>query len=226
MSLSTEFIDIHDSKEDYGTILDDFAYKLQNYLVELKIPNSTACVIANCLAERMSDHKLYYHTPVHILSIFDFAKRNNIELEDYEKIAIWFHDAIYDTYKPFGQNELLSADFMKALLTPYLSVELIDDVHRVICETANHLDQDTYPPANKVLDLDIFTFCTTPKNLDFITECIFKEFQPIERTLFNQNRKKFLQSLIKKGYIYRTDLFREKFESLAMDNITKEIESL
>jgi predicted metal-dependent HD superfamily phosphohydrolase len=189
---------------------------------EYKIHSYTAQAIAHAVFDRMSDYRLHYHTPVHVLAIFDFAKMHDINLLPWEELAIWFHDSVYDVNNVFGDNERLSADFMYAMMRPY--VKDAYDANAAIVQTSCHMEPTCPERYAKVLDLDMCGFAAPRDVQKVITECIRKEYDT-DLTTFNQGRKKFLEKLISKGPIYRTAEFA-KFEPLAQENIRLDLEEL
>ena len=38
----------------------------------------------------MMNGNVHYHTPYHVLSMFEFARTHNLRLQPHEKLAIWF----------------------------------------------------------------------------------------------------------------------------------------
>lgn len=228
MKLHENFFDLNDpvSKEQglTGWVKRQFINRCSEFLLKVcstKL-SSTSEAIAAALYARMSDTCLHYHTPVHVLSILDFAKDHQIYLTLWEELAIWFHDAIYYRFTPnSGVNERYSANFMVALLEPNLSNVEQDLAYRAILETSRFMEVQTYPEFEKILDLDVCSFAWERPIYDRVTECLRREFGPS----FDQGRKAFLKNFLKKGFVYRTKEFAP-FEPLAQENIRKDIEDL
>ena len=92
---------------------DKFIYGLMDDLVETGLPAPYSRAVAGSICELMSNDTLFYHNYIHPLAMFSFAEQNGIELELWERLAVWFHDAIY--IKGNKNNERRSADLVDAL---------------------------------------------------------------------------------------------------------------
>lgn len=194
-----------------------------------KIPSLTAYAITRCVYERMMDASLYYHTPLHILTLFQFAQQNEIELEEWEKLAIWFHDVIYIPGYPL--NEWYSAEFMKSMIAPFLDPSIIDNVWNGIIATSKHLLKSTGseldPKFERLLDLDLCSFSWDKENYDASSDKITEEFLSLTGVSgWKEGRIKFLTDLLAKPSIYRTSFFKEKFEQKARANIEQTLKEL
>ena len=222
----TEFWDLHDPTGPpklYDQAKEDFTLALTIFLEKHDVLFYTGHAIARALWERMIDRRLHYHTPIHILSIFQFAEKEGITLEPWEELAIWFHDSVYIPQLP-GTSEELSAMFMRAMVAPAFSETELAEVQFAIETTANHLHPYTNPLYNKILDLDMISFSWLDQ-VNTINSCIRKEFDYVNEETYNKGRKAFLTKLISKGFIYRSNEFK-KYESLAVENINKQLETL
>lgn len=223
MKYTENFIDFSYTTNEFKEIIRlDFFNKLFRFFKDdLKIKTNVATSIANCLFFRMNDVQLHYHTPVHILSIFEHAEKNNIPLEIWEKLAIWFHDAIYDIATKAPGNEYQSADFMKSLMEPYVDKDLLELAYTQIKMTANHLfkNEDLNSLYFKVLDLDLCNFSWSKENFLKAGECVRNEYLAINDQDYLKNRNNFFQLLLSKGYIYRTNYFLN-VEDKAKENLS------
>lgn len=191
---------------------------------------TTALSIGETIIARMSEDGLHYHTPPHVLNIFQFAKDNNIELENWEKTAIYFHDAVYLPLGTPGMSENCSAQFFQTLMKPFIlkSDGQIDynellKISTAITVTSLHCDATVKPEWHKILDLDLFGFALPPEENEYFNSLVKKEYVEfgIKSEDYDIKRKEFLNKLISKGFLYRTELFRDKFETVAMENIKK-----
>lgn len=192
--------------------------------------SSTAAAITSALVERMSERGLHYHTPPHIVNILQSAKFLGIELEPWETMSIFFHDAIYVPGSPFGMNESCSAQFYQALMKPYVNKpdkstdynELLK-VSTSITMTAQHCEalEGGNPMWHRVLDLDLLGFALPAGASDYVNNLVKMEFLDfgVKEEDYDKGRKVFLEKLISKGYIFRTEFFKNKFEDIAMENI-------
>lgn len=197
-----------------------------------KMPDPTALAVTNCLFARMSDARLHYHTPVHVLSMLQTLYENRDDLKDFNEgmeLAIWFHDAIYLPGAKHGLSEELSAAFMKTLLDPYVDDKTMSWADNAVTITAQYesptIGNHRY---ETMMDLDLCSLSWDWENYKAAGDCIEKEFVPLVCTKeqFMKGRLGFLQSLLSRKSIYRSDFFREKFEKKARENLNRSLEEI
>jgi len=206
----------------------DFVNKLSFFLHDQYVmkPNR-AIAISTALFSSMSDMDLYYHTPLHIMSMLAWAQENDITLSPPVELALWFHDAIYDPRAKQGDNEEQSQQFMRSLLKPYVSAKELAQVGFMIEMTGEHftphqLSADT----NLLLDLDLCNFAWDHKNYTASAQAIELEFSFHGKDAVRQGRRKFLVELNDKENIYRSKFIHNKFEARARANIQRTINRL
>ena len=222
---SLKEIEIKKGSEDYGQ-------NLANLLSELKCnPYYIRSIMQSTFHANMND-KVFYHSPLHVLSILSFAQINGIALEDWELLAIYFHDAIY---RPDGKkNEINSIQFMLALLSDTgISSTVLSKTANGIQATAMHLDEDVDPTVEKLLDLDIHIFSLPGAKYVEQSNNIRQEwvnedplFNGVTNIEFTKGRIQFLEKFSSKKSIFRTDFFKKSWETNARNNINMEIDIL
>lgn len=225
------FFNIHSANEtDLHNLKKDFHKSLEDTLTDANCDQEYISAIVNSLYSSMVNFRVYYHTPVHIMSILSFSKEHGIELTNAEKLAIFFHDAIY---RPGSKNnERYSIDFMKSLLNETgIRPDIINTTGYLIHHTSLHLEDliSSIGVENLVMDLDMSGFTATPGVFTFQSLMIEKEFHRgygsdiFTLSQFLKGRKKFLTALKNKKSIYRTKLFLDKFEHRAQINLSNAI---
>lgn len=120
-------------------------------LVELKYSPDMSEYIARVLCETLQGNVKRYHTNAyHILSIFSFVERHKIQLTQSQKLALLFHDAIYDLDSGSPEeNKTRSIKFMDSLLGKKGNVL---GAKRCIAGTAYHCNPE---PLKGILNYDI-----------------------------------------------------------------------
>ena len=215
----TDFFDIRSLEIFEMTIVyKDFVDGLQAFLKSFigdGLPDDRAGTIARTVVGSMSDPSLHYHTPVHVLSMFQFAEQNGLEIGCANELAVWFHDSIYVPGKE-GQNEPCSGHFMKALLDPFLDEAISQKVDGIIQATAKHLEEVSVDHM-LIMDLDLCAFAF--ENQDVVQQCVRDEYPDLNDTEYAERRKAFLEALIAKGHVFRSAVFRDRFDDIAMKNI-------
>lgn len=195
--------------QEQSSVYVDFVGNLSHLLERLHVGPS-AVPIAEALFKRMSDPQLYYHTPVHVLAMLQFAVENQIALAWWEEIAIWFHDAVYvPRNKEFGVNEWASAKFMEAMMGPFIANHKLTLISMGIHYTAHHTDLEVPSKFNLLLDLDCAVFAFRDPGRAVANYCVKMEYEPIckddEELMWG--RINFLERLMAKGSLYRSRPF-------------------
>lgn len=238
-----DFYDIHAPENGYkvGNARVDFIMNFTEFMRDtFDMKELTAKSIAYAVFYRMYDHALSYHTPIHVLSMFQFADKINNEgapsffdLGPCEQLAIWFHDSVYVPTAGEGENEFNSTMFMNAMLKPFVKDKrILAEAGEMIGETAYHMGpefpMDGYGYIRAVvLDLDLSSFSFEYEKFAKVSELVAKEYREVYTPdEFIAGRKAFLEKLLTKGFIYRTPYFRERFEDRAKDNVTRAIKDL
>jgi predicted metal-dependent HD superfamily phosphohydrolase len=203
----------------------------------LNIDKAEADMIAYTLWARMSNVNLHYHTPVHILAIFQkFQELAEIypELMAYYlrpdvHLAIWFHDAVYNVGAKQFQNESDSAAFMWHMIPeqryPGSGYSLLDEAFTLVLNTGdfNNLDMDDV--SNVVMDLDIMGFGYPSEDYYTINHVLLKKefLSKMSEEDYNRGRDAFMETVRKRPYVYRTPIIRGLYEYQAQLNINSEI---
>jgi predicted metal-dependent HD superfamily phosphohydrolase len=229
---SYRFFDLHDvrvprGKQRIEDTRSDFVKNFGDLLtLKFKVPSHSADAVAEAVFRRMSDRTLHYHTPVHVLAIFQWWQEfiaDKFPLTDLQQLAIWFHDAVYCPTAEKSMNERQSALFLRSMMTPYLNINQLQQVESMIEATALHESERTLPEEhNSILDLDLCNFLWSKEEQEQVTRAIAKEYE-IPLDVFFKGRQAFLTMLISKGFLYRTEFFQKKFEAQAMRSIKEMI---
>lgn len=102
------------------------------------------------LTRRYCEPHRHYHTIGHIADMLHRGRE--LDLRDEQVLAIWFHDAIYDTRS--DTNEQDSADLAVQMLgaADHASAK-IEDVRQIVLDTKGHVP--SIPGSAAVIDLDL-----------------------------------------------------------------------
>jgi predicted metal-dependent HD superfamily phosphohydrolase len=199
----------------------DFIFNLYECLLSLGVKSARSEAIAGSVYSLMSDEDLRYHTPWHVISIFQWAEQNNITLEPWEQLALWFHDAIYVPGK--NDNEVRSGQFMRAVLPSGISE--IDYAHAGILGTAAH-DIDPVVSGNfefdLLMDLDLCMFAWPYPEYKAASDLVAAELIPVYGPeKYKQGRHDFLSGFFHRTSVFRSKLFLDNHELHAKTNILK-----
>jgi predicted metal-dependent HD superfamily phosphohydrolase len=178
------------------------------------------------LINAYSSPERFYHNLSHIADchwIFDRAKSLTTYPEEVE-LAIWFHDAIYDTRS--SNNEQRSAEWAKSVIHQTgLSHDLADRVSQLILATGHHgevRDSD----AQVLVDVDLSILGREKEVFWQYEENIRQEYAWVPADRFRQKRTEVLRGFLNRSYIYHLEVYREAFEETARLNLTQAIAQL
>jgi predicted metal-dependent HD superfamily phosphohydrolase len=168
-----------------------------------------------------------YHTARHIgacLRLLDDATIATLATRLPEvEAAIWFHDAIYDTRAI--DNEERSAELAEATLG---DAGVPDEV---VARIAAHVRATKHHEADSrdselVLDIDLSILGERPELFARFEEEIRREYAWVEPADYARARAAVLLRFDEREHIYRTPLFRERYESSARKNIAASLEKM
>lgn len=181
------------------------------------------------LMSRYTESHRYYHNQNHLEAmLLEFENITQI-IRNYEAVllAIWFHDAIYDTHAK--DNEERSAKlFSDFALEKNLSHDLSAEVVRLILAT-KHDKIYTDIDAQILNDIDLSIFGNPRSEFLKYEENIRKEYSWRNDNTYKKERLKVLTFFIGRldnRRIYQTSHFENKYGEDARKNITQLIGEL
>lgn len=165
----------------------------------------------------------FYHNLWHIkdcLEIFELAEYSSVH-KDEVKLAIWFHDAIYDT-KGSG-NEQKSAAWADSVIGQAgVDKDVADTVSHLILATC-HTAEVTGIDEQIIVDVDLSIFGAEEEVFWQYEENIRKEYAWVPETIFASKRVQILRSFLSREYIYHLCVYRTLFEQKARENLSSAI---
>lgn len=205
---------------------DDVDKAMRVLLDRLGLPFDTVNYLIERWWWKMTEPGRHYHTPVHIMGMFNTADRHKIQLDDVQQLAIWFHDAVYDPHAPGGENENRSAAWLTRLLSEaQIQHETGDGAADLIRWTAHHTDPNVPAPNAIIMDLDLSGLSSATANFTRQSEAVRAEFRHLSDRDYARNTIGFFTRLLDRKHIYRTPVFKP-FESVAREHLKQEIERL
>jgi predicted metal-dependent HD superfamily phosphohydrolase len=180
--------------------------------------------IFTALQKAYAGKKRHYHNTQHIealLSAF-YECKSNIKDEDTVLFAIYFHDMVYNALK--SDNEAQSAqkaiDFLTKTTFP---PDKIAKVAAFINATKVHQNTLNDPDLDFLLDADLQILGASAEIYDRYTQQIRQEYSIYPDFIYKAGRKKALKHFLELPFIFKTELFRSKYEANARINLQKEI---
>jgi predicted metal-dependent HD superfamily phosphohydrolase len=178
------------------------------------------------LVSRYSEPYRHYHNLSHIaecLNEFDTARQlaqQPLALE----LAIWFHDAIYDTRA--ANNEEKSAELaQKRIADAKGGGELCASVFALVMATKTH-DPSLHPDAPLLVDIDLSILGKPEERFWEYESQIRREYDWVPENVFAMKRAEILERFLGRERLYSTKQFFDNYEKQARANIRASIEKL
>lgn len=204
----------------------DFVSALRREMRAIGLTNGSLGHLQERLWSVMDQPIRHYHSPVHVLAMFDYAAAAGMELTIPERLAIWFHDSVYDPTAPPGANEAQSASLMSRWLSDAsLDPHALAQAQKIILSTAQHAAQDVPREHHRVLDLDLAGFSAPRDVFERQSAALRLEFAHVSDTEYAQATAEFLRTLLSRGSVYRSAEMAAR-ESAARRQIEREIQRL
>ena len=176
--------------------------------------------------KKYSEEGRYYHNLEHLENMFAEldAVEDKIENVAAVSLSVFYHDIIYDASSK--SNEEQSAGFAKTKLKKLkVSSGLIEKISDQIMATKAHRQSESRD-TNYLLDADLSILGKDLKTYIDYTKKIRKEYSIYPDLLYKPGRKNVLKHFLEWDTIFKTEYFREKYETRARENIQFEIDSL
>jgi len=181
----------------------------------------------NRLVNLYSEPGRNYHDLRHIEDCLDRLDevKDFVENPDQLEIAIWYHDAIYDTHARDNEDE--SAAFVYEICkNSGTSLDFARNVSDLILLTTHNAMPEN-EDGKILMDIDLSILGKSPEEFDEYEEKIRQEYFWVPEKDFNEVRaEEVLQRFLDRDSIYLTDFFREKYQTQARSNIERSLEKL
>ncbi len=192
---------------------------------DLGLSASAPSILEDLLA-RYSEASRAYHTTQHLEECFEqFALASHLSHHAGEvQVALWFHDAIYDTRSP--QNEERSAAWATEVLAAAgASADVQLRVSELVLAT-RHNAEPTSADARLTVDIDLSILGAPPSRFDEYEVQVRSEYSWVPDPVFRQARAKILREFLAHQFVYTTDFFRERLEARARANLERSLARL
>lgn len=177
------------------------------------------------LATLYSEENRFYHNLEHIAACLqecEFAQKEIYHPMDI-KLAIWFHDAIYDTQRNDNEENSVLL-FIEAAKELGLSQYTVNPVKTMILAT-KHVKTYSVNSSSQNNDLCLFLdidLSILGKNKEIFTKYdkdIRQEYSWVPEAAYTVARKDILEGFLSRERIFISDIFARKYEFLARKNI-------
>jgi len=167
-----------------------------------------------------------YHTVQHLAAcLLELDRTRELARKPAEvELALWFHDAIYRTYR--NDNEYRSAEWAARLLAKHgAAEEVISNVRNLVLATA-HASSELNGDAGLVVDIDLSILGQPPAVFDEFERNVRREYWWVPARRFARARSSILESFLQRPAIYHFPPFRERYEATARMNLERALRAL
>jgi predicted metal-dependent HD superfamily phosphohydrolase len=167
-----------------------------------------------------------YHTARHLDECFAAlpALRSAAERPAEIELALWFHDAIYDTRR--HDNEARSATWAREVVARAgLGADVGERVATLIMATRH----DAVPAgadACVLVDIDLKILGEAPARFDEYERDVRAEYSWVPGAMFRRERRKIVKQLLEREVLYATPYMRESHEVRARGNLRRSLAAL
>lgn len=165
-----------------------------------------------------------YHTAQHIdecLAQLDLV-REQCERPAEVELALWFHDAIYRSWRRDNEEQSAALALRTLHAAPPDSLERI---RQMILATRQH-DEGLSGDAALVLDIDLAILGAPAVVYERFERAIRREYWWVPRARYAAGRSKILARFLDRPAIYTHDLFYQRYEQAARANLRSALEQL
>jgi predicted metal-dependent HD superfamily phosphohydrolase len=178
------------------------------------------------LRARYCEAHRFYHTLQHLdecFAVLGAASSLATRLPEVE-LALWFHDAIYDTHAQ--DNEDASAQWAeRSLLAGGAAPEVAARVRELVLAT-KHAATPESGDAQLLVDVDLAILgAPVPRFAEYERQ-VRQEYGWVPERAFREGRARILQSFLARPSLYGTAWFAERLEAPARDNLERSLQQL
>ncbi|MEZ6028165.1 MAG: hypothetical protein R3C46_00290 [Hyphomonadaceae bacterium] len=188
--------------------------------------SKAAPILQDVLTRHAEPHRRY-HGANHLVALFDLLAHHapHIVRGSAPRLAIWWHDAIYDPQA--HDNEARSADLAYShLLQLGAPATLIEETVRLIHQTTNHWSGGLYGDGDYFLDADIAVLGAPPEVYDQYAAGVRHEYAWAPDDAYRAGRSTFLVGALDRPRLFRTDAFETAYAEQARINMRRELTTL
>ncbi len=177
------------------------------------------------LCQAYAEPQRRYHTLQHLRECLGQEERITqlAERPGEVLIALWFHDAVYDT---LGRgNEARSAAWARDVVASAGGHDAAERVHRLVMATEHHAVPSSRD-AQVLVDVDLSILGAGADRFDEYERQVRDEYRHVPGLLFRSKRRSVLQGFLARERLFNTDGFHQLLEARARDNLKRSIAQL
>lgn len=192
---------------------------------DLRLPEPEPAVLHEVLRRYAEPHRAY-HTAQHLQECRELFQLARTDAEDpgAVQIALWFHDAIYNTHR--SDNEDRSAEWAVRVLAGAGASKFLQDSVQSLIHVTAHNTAPGSRDAELTADIDLSILGAAPTRFDEYERQVRHEYAWVPEFAFRRARIGILRALQARPRIYLTDSFHERLEAIARANLDRSMARL
>ena len=166
----------------------------------------------------------HYHTLTHLNSCLrelDGVRQLAVRPAEVE-LALWLHDVVYRSWR--RDNEAQSAALAAELLRA-APIETVERVRQMILDT-RHVEDELGGDTALVVDIDLSILGQPADVYGGFERAIRREYWWVPRARYAAGRAAVLERFLSRSSIYQNDIFYERYEKPARENLAAELARL
>lgn len=166
----------------------------------------------------------YYHSERHIVDCLqEFQLCYEMAEHPAEvEVALWFHDAVYDTHR--NDNEEQSASLATSfLLQNNVERGAVQRISALILATKTHSNLDT-TDQRLIVDVDLSILGSSSERFDEYDRGIRAEYSWVPEEDYRKGRRAVLEGFLERDAIFYTSRFKDLYEQRARENLVRTLE--
>lgn len=168
----------------------------------------------------------HYHTLTHLENLIQLLDNQKETCADWHAMvfAVAWHDIVYNVLRQDNEEKsaALAVDRLTKAGVPETRIRQVNDL---ILATKKHSLSEN-PDINLFTDADLSILGAPWEVYENYTRQIRREYHIYPDLVYKPGRKKVLQHFLNMERIYKTEVFSEKFEQQAHENLQNELNAL
>lgn len=175
--------------------------------------------IFNHLVDQYNEPHRAYHNLEHIRECLEHLDptRHLMARPAEVELAVWFHDAIYDTQRHDNEERsaLLAEETLRAAGTEPELAQRVGDLIRL----TTHAHVLPVGDGALLCDIDLAILGAPPERFARYDAAIRREYEWVPEDVYRQERGRVLAGFLDRARIYTTPFFYQRLERQARDNL-------
>lgn len=180
----------------------------------------------NEIEERYSNRKRHYHTLNHLQNLITALQEYQLQVKDWDTmlLAVFYHDIVYNVLKTNNEEKSGSLAVNRLGRIGYPAPKIASCSQLILATKAHSSSTDA--DTNLFTDADLSILGQSPEAYQQYCAQIRKEYAIYPDLLYRPGRIKVIRHLLAMEPIFKTDMFFNRLEARAKENLHWELLTL